>query len=306
MEMNQVRYFLAIARELNFTRAAASCNVSQPSLTRAIKMLEMEFGGPLFHRDRRQTHLSELGRMVLPHLQQVYEEAALAKRRAHDAGKLTRAPLKLGLMCTIAPGTFVELIRSVRIRHPGIELLITDADAVTLLRGLETGELDVALCCEPDGEALERLHRIELFRERFVIAISVDHPLAGLEKVRVCDLNGQHYLDRINCEYAGHATRVFEEQGVSDRTVYKSDREDWILAIAAAGIGYAFMPEHCAQHPEIVIRPLVEPEIWREVSLVTVRDRPHSAAVGAFLGEVMRARKQGLFTTSPRLARARK
>ncbi|MBZ9734380.1 LysR family transcriptional regulator [Mesorhizobium sp. CA18] len=64
MEISQVRYFLAVAKELNFTRAAEQCNVTQPALSRAIKLLEDEFGGPLFHRERRFTHLTELGRMV--------------------------------------------------------------------------------------------------------------------------------------------------------------------------------------------------------------------------------------------------
>ena len=66
MEMQQVRYFLAVAEELNFTKAAEKCNVAQPSLTRAVKLLEGELGGPLFHRERANTHLSELGRMVQP------------------------------------------------------------------------------------------------------------------------------------------------------------------------------------------------------------------------------------------------
>src|SRR5262249_49974825 len=69
MEMHQVRYFLAVAQELNFSRAAEKCNVSQPSLSRAIQQLEGEFGGPLFHRERHLTHLTDLGEMVRPHLE---------------------------------------------------------------------------------------------------------------------------------------------------------------------------------------------------------------------------------------------
>src|SRR3954468_23777946 len=82
MEMHQVRYFLAVADELNFTRAAERCHVAQPSLTRAIKLLEEELGGPLFHRERANTHLSELGQMVKPYLEQVYGQAQEAKRQA--------------------------------------------------------------------------------------------------------------------------------------------------------------------------------------------------------------------------------
>ncbi|MGY9105521.1 MAG: LysR family transcriptional regulator, partial [Alphaproteobacteria bacterium] len=71
MEMQQVRYFLALAQELNFTRAAEACNVTQPALTRAIKGLEDELGGPLFHRERANTHLSELGLIMRPHIEAI-------------------------------------------------------------------------------------------------------------------------------------------------------------------------------------------------------------------------------------------
>lgn len=131
----------------------------------------------------------------------------------------------------------------------------------------------------------ERLHRIPLFREQFVVVVSPEHRLATANAIRVCDLDQEHYLERINCEYAQFAERIFTERGVSDRTVYRSDRDDWILAMAAAGLGYAFMPQHCASHPDVVVRPLIEPEIWREISLITVRGRPHSAAVGALVSE---------------------
>ena len=75
MEMHQVRYFLAVAQELNFSRAAEKCNVTQPSLSRAIQQLEGELGGPLFHRERHLTHLTDLGQMVRPHLETVYNAA---------------------------------------------------------------------------------------------------------------------------------------------------------------------------------------------------------------------------------------
>ena len=103
MEMHQVRYFLALCEDLNFTHAAERCHVAQPSLTRAIQQLEHEFGGPLFHRERGRTHLSELGRIVRPHLEQVYREMQEAKQRAGDFAKLKHTPLKSGIMCTTAP-----------------------------------------------------------------------------------------------------------------------------------------------------------------------------------------------------------
>ena len=95
MEMHQVRYFLALCEDLNFTHPAERCHVAQPSLTRAIRQLEQELGGALFHRERAHTHLSELGQIVRPHLEQVYREMQEAKREAGDFAKLRRTPLKL-------------------------------------------------------------------------------------------------------------------------------------------------------------------------------------------------------------------
>jgi DNA-binding transcriptional LysR family regulator len=103
MEMHQVRYFLAVAQELNFSRAAEKSNVSQPSLSRAIQQLEGELGGPLFHRERHLTHLTDLGQMVRPHLETVYNSAVKAKRLSQDLSQLKRVPLKLGIMSTISP-----------------------------------------------------------------------------------------------------------------------------------------------------------------------------------------------------------
>src|SRR5436309_12589735 len=93
MEMHQIRYFLAVCDELNFTRAAEKCHVAQPSLTRAIKLLEDELGGALFHRERANTHLSELGRMVRPYLEQVHGQAQEAKRQALEFTRLRHTVL---------------------------------------------------------------------------------------------------------------------------------------------------------------------------------------------------------------------
>jgi LysR family transcriptional regulator, hydrogen peroxide-inducible genes activator len=293
MEMQQVRYFLAVCEELNFTRAAEKCHVAQPSLTRAIKLLEDELGGPLFHRERGNTHLSELGNSVRPFLEEVYAQAQQAKDLAAGFAALKKTPLKLGMMCTISPFNLVGLLTSLQLSYPEIELQITDAGATMLHEMLLNGKLEAAIYCLP-GEPDERLHYMPLFREQFVIAVNPGHRLAMNNAIRVRDLNGERYLNRVNCEYASHAGHIFSKQGTRVRLVYRSERDDWILAMVRAGLGFGFLPQHCvADATDIVARPLVEPEIWREVNLVTVRGRPHSPAIGALVREAMRAQWAG-------------
>src|SRR5262249_181865 len=204
MEMHQIRYFLAVADELNFTRAAATCNVSQPSLTRAIKLLEEEMGGPLFHRERANTHLSELGRMVIPHLQHVYEESQAAKRAAQDFTKLKKTSLKVGIMCTIAPTQLIDLVASLPTRYPGIELEICDASARELNERLLDGALEVAIFCLPGDEPDERIHAMPLFREQMMIVVSPNHRLAKNNAIRVKDLDGEKYLNRPTSPFNGY------------------------------------------------------------------------------------------------------
>ena len=293
MEMHQVRYFRALCEELNFSRAAARCNVSQPSLTRAIMNLEQEFGGQLFHRERSKTHLSELGRLVKPYIDQVHEQAAMAKERARDFLGLRRARLKLGIMCTIAPDQLIELISEMRLAHPNIELEIADASARELDERLIMGDLEVAIYCRPESGRDERLHYLPLFREQMVIAVNQAHRLAKANAVAVVDLQGEDYLERINCEFGALGDAVFAERNVDGETVYRSDRDDWVLAMAAVGLGYAFMPRHLVRHPGVIAIPLIEPEFWREVSLVTVRGRRHSPSVGALVQIAMKTKWLG-------------
>src|SRR5215468_1788566 len=122
MEMQQIRYFLALAQTLNFTRAAEECNVTQPALTRAIQALEGELGGELIRRERQQSHLTELGRRMLPLLQQCFEAAVSAKSLAKAVKSSDVAPLAVAISNSInielLVSPFSELFRA----YPGVHL----------------------------------------------------------------------------------------------------------------------------------------------------------------------------------------
>ena len=304
MEMHQVRYFITLCQELNFTRAAEKCHVAQPALTRAIKLLEEEFGGHLFHRERARTHLSELGQAVRPYLEEVQRQSQQAKHLATSFIELKTTPLKLGIMCTIGPDNFVGLLSNLQEQHPGIELQIMDAGASDLQERRLAGELEAAIYCWPD-QIDERMHYLPLFREQFFIVLGRRHRLANTDAVRVGDLNGERYLNRINCEQVNVARDIFARHGTKVERVYRSERDDWILAMVAAGLGFGFMPQYSiTEREDIVVRPLVEPEFWREVSLVTVRGRPHSPAIGALVREAMRTPWLGASAVAVQKSRA--
>lgn len=286
MELYQVKYFLALCETLNFTRAAENCNVSQPSLTRAIQNLENELGGQLFHRERQRTHLTELGRLMQPYLGQMFVQAEAAKARAKDFGKLIDAPLGVGVMCTIGPTKLLGLFSAFQSRHQGVEISLIDARAKVLSEKLMAGELDVAIYGTPEGVE-EAFHGLELFTERFVIGFGPGHPFEVQPTVRLQDLHRQRYLSRANCEFGEYMRAIVQARGIEPQRPYRSERDDWIQVMACAGLGFTFIPEFAVTVSGLLTRPLVDPEVWRTIHLVTVRGRPHSSAVGAFVRTAM-------------------
>jgi LysR family hydrogen peroxide-inducible transcriptional activator len=282
MEMHQIRYFLAVCDTLNFTRAAEQCNVTQPALTRAIQKLEEEFGALLFRRERHLTHLTDLGRLIRPQLEQVWRQTEAAKTTAKSFLKLESTPLNLGVMCTIGPMRGISFVTDFWRSNQGIEITLREGVPQALGELLREGELDVAVMAqwEPFDE---RFNVQPLYQERFIVAFPPGHRFASLNGVPISQVDGESYLLRINCEYKDFLRTKREEAGVELRHVYRSEREDWIQTMVMAGIGIAFMPEYSVMLPGLQTRPLIEPEVVREVSLVTVAGRRFSPAVAAFV-----------------------
>jgi LysR family hydrogen peroxide-inducible transcriptional activator len=149
------------------------------------------------------------------------------------------------------------------------------------------GDFELVIYALPGEDPDGRTHLMPLFRERMVMAVGSEHRLANRSSVPVKDMKGENYIHRNNCEFAGYADAILAEQGVTCSPAYWSDRDDWTLAMVAAGLGFGFLPEHSARHPGVVALPIVEPEFWRQVNLVSIGGRRHSPAVGAIVRECM-------------------
>ncbi|MGH6933579.1 MAG: LysR family transcriptional regulator [Dongiaceae bacterium] len=292
MEIHQVRYFLALCETMNFTRAAEQCHVAQPSLTRAIKALEDELGGPLFNRERNRSHLTELGKTMRPYLEQAWRAMNDAKGKALDFVRLKQAPLNVGIMCTIGPLNMLDLIAEFRQRYPGIDLVLRDATGRQLHALLLNGDLDVAIYGLSSLDD-ERVHAHPLYSEKFAVAIPPGHRFDGMTAVPLKEVDGEPYLTRLNCELLGVFDETLTERGLRIKLQYSTDREDWIQCMVQAGLGIAFIPEFMALLSGLTTRPLIEPEFERSINLVTVRGRPHTPAVGAFVRTVLRHRWAG-------------
>jgi DNA-binding transcriptional LysR family regulator len=285
--MTEIKYFLAVCEALNVHRAAEHCHVTQPALTRAVQKLEAELGGQLFCRDKGRVELTEFGRLMLPQLREVLERRDHARTIARSFLKLEAAPLTLGVMCTIGPVLFVAFLNAFREHHPGVEVTVVENVPARLSELLLNGSLDVALMAQPESFD-PRLKVVPLYRERFGLAFPAGHPFEQRNTLHVSDVRDQTYLSRVNCEYRDYLIELCGEFGVGFHRGFKSEREDWIMTMVAAGMGICFLPEYSAVHPGIRHRLVANPDVVRTVSVVSTAGRTLPPAALAFIDQTSR------------------
>lgn len=281
MEMHQIRYFLAAARSLSFTRAAQECHVSQPALTLAIKKLEERLGSALFHREGRGLALTEFGRQMQPHLSEIAARAELAQTVAQNFRLLAQVPIRLGVMATIGPARLARFLAAFEHAVPGAELAVREGLLKDVVAWLAADEIDFAILNPLEGLG-EGFRADPLYRERYLVLLPPDHPLRERNAISLGDLSGEPYVDRLSCEMREMVTRVCADRGVKLYARFRSEREDWIQAMVMANLGFAFMPEYSVTHPDTVRRPLIDPMVERTIHLVSVPGRKHAPAVAAF------------------------
>jgi LysR family hydrogen peroxide-inducible transcriptional activator len=258
VDTHHIRYFLAVCETLNFTRAAEKCNVTQPALSRAIQQLEDEVGAPLFRRERNLTHLTDLALLLRPRLQQVADGLGDARRQAQRFLTMDEANVTLGIMCTVGPRRFTGLLANFQATEPAISLQLVEGVPAMLTERLQQGEIDVAIMASPDGFP-ETLESALLYREQFMIAFPAGHHFSSLSEIPMAAIDGENYLDRVNCEHTHRIDTLMQECGCSVKVVHQSEREDWIQNMVAGGLGICFLPEFNAVVPGVQTRPVIEP-----------------------------------------------
>lgn len=281
MEMHQVRYFLAVCESGNFTRAAEHCHVSQPALTNAIKKLEEELGGLLFHRERTRILLTRLGELVKPRFAQMQQQAESALKDADSHLRYRKVPLNVGVMVTIGPEVLAPLLADFRRANAEVEVAVREGSPETLIQGLDAGELDLALL-NLVGEHDARLRLEALYEERYMVLLPPGHRWAGREEIALAELADEPYVDRLACEMRDLVMATCAERSIELYAAYRSDREDWIQGMVKAGLGFAFMPEHSISLRGIPALHLVDPTVARTVSLLSLAGRRLSPAAEAF------------------------
>ena len=201
MEMHQVRYFLAVTRLLNFTRAADECNVTQPSLTRAIKQLEAELGGDLFRRERPAAQLTELGQRMLPLLQQCYDAASGARMLASSFKSGEIGALRIALSHSVDLSVLIPHLEQIKRQFNRLEFRFLRGTSHEVGEYLKKGEAELGIAAEL-GTEWDRLDIWPLFTEEFYLLVNRQHPLANRRTIGFDDLRSEQWLSRSYCEHS--------------------------------------------------------------------------------------------------------
>ena len=277
MELRQIRYFLALSETLNFTRAAERCNVTQPTLTLAIKKLEEELGGSLIHRERNRTHLTQLGQMVLPFLEQVYESSDAARAIASDLSKGTRVPLSLGVSDAVDKSRLLTPIREVRTVADGLELHVEGGSDMDLIMRLLDGNLNLAIV-DASVATEPRLRCHTLYTEEMVLVMPETDPLASERALSLDSILDRHWVGLVDSivheDFAMAAIAAHCDWSIRHRATRPTEAQVLVLS----DLGLTLGGDHEPLLPGLTFCPLAEPLLTRTMVVAEVRGRQASSA----------------------------
>lgn len=287
MEMHQVRYFLAVARTQNFTRAADECNVTQPSLTRAIKQLEYELGGDLFLRERPASQLTELGQRMRPFLQQCYNAATEARSVATSFKAGEVGALKLAISRTIDLTLLLPFLNELSRVFKGIEFKFLRGSAEDVIAFMRKGDAELGLAATRSDD-WDRLDTWPLFDEQFDLAVASSHPLAGQAKVQLAELKGERFLRRSYCEHAEQIGLSLKECAADTGGYHEISSERDLMKLTESGVGISILPKSTATGADAARVPIGDLALSRTIFLYGIAGRQRSA-IASTMAKLLRA-----------------
>jgi len=291
MEFHQLRYFVAVAEEGSFSRAAAKVRVAQPSLSQQIRKLEAEVGQPLFDRLPRSVVLTEAGRCLIDYARQILASIGDARRCVDEFKDEVAGRLAVGAIPTIAPYVLPELIGKFQKHYPEVTLEIVEDVTDGITRRVEAGELDVALAstCQQSPT----LRRESLGSEPLLALVPKRHPLAKKALVAMDDLKSQRFLllHEMHC-LSQQVNHLLAARRLRPEIALAGSQLGTIANMVAAAIGVSIVPQMMVKHqatPGCVSLPFAPPVPERELNLLYNPLRFQNKAAAAFRREAAAA-----------------
>ncbi|HEX7115602.1 MAG TPA: LysR substrate-binding domain-containing protein [Steroidobacter sp.] len=285
MNLRDLKYFVALAEERHFGKAAERSYVSQPTLSAQIRKLESYLGVQLIERQPRQVSLTETGARILPIARRIIEDSEQIVSIARNEHDPLSGKLKVGLIPTIGPYLLPLVTRKLRRQLPALKLMLYEYRTQPLLDKLRAGDLDLAILALP--VPLDGLEARELYRENFQLAVPGDHPLGKKPSVRLDDLKGETLLllEDGHC-LRDQALEVCSRIDVKETEDYRATSLETLRQMVAAGLGITLLPELATRGPfgsgqGLTVKAFSRPVPSRSVGAVWRKSSARVAAISA-------------------------
>jgi LysR family hydrogen peroxide-inducible transcriptional activator len=284
MELQQLRYFVAVAQLANFTRAAQKCFVAQPSLSQQIIKLEREFGGPLFDRTSRKVRLTDRGRVLFDRAIEILAAVDGTKRAMTedaDAGQIT-----VGAIPTIAPYLLPPLLKRFLRDHPKTEVTVSENLTEYTIQACLEGDVDVGVLALPVAE--EQLAVEPLLTEELLLATTVGHPLVAKRTVTMQDVSKERFVLLSETHCLGQQVLSFcKDQSCHPAVSCRSAQLLTVQELVALGHGVSLIPQMAVsadRSQQTKYRSLSGEKPTRTIAMIWRKNRYHSPAVERFIG----------------------
>jgi len=246
MELRHLRYFVAVAEELNFRKAAQRLHISRPALSKQIKDLENEISVKLLLRDAKSVKLTKAGEIFLSDSLGLLENVARAVNRAKEAEAGHRGELRIGSAGIISADFLPRTLRTFRTKYPDVEVTFSDMFPAEQLEALAAGKIDIAFAYGDGGNGLEPLNSRCVVHSLYGLAVSRQHPLASRRSVRLWEITPRNFLSVGVGGRSGHGmaiSRIFAEEGLPPISHRPINGFDSLITLLAADQGISLLPE---------------------------------------------------------------
>lgn len=285
IELRHLRYFMTVAEELHFGRAASRLHMAQPPLSQQIRQLEEKLGFQLFHRTKRSVQLTEAGAVFLAECQRIMQQLDQAVQLGQQVSRGERGQLVIGFVSSAAYSVLPTLLRRFRTAAPEVSLELHELTTDQQIQWLRDRRMDVGLVRPPIDEPDFCL--MPLFEEPLVVALPQQHPLAQQPQVSLKDLAGKPFILFPRLLAPGLYDQIIslcQQGGFSPTIVQEAIQMQTIISLVAAEIGVAIVPLSLQnlQRTGVVYRELQEPTPKAAIALLTRQSDP-SPTVQQFL-----------------------
>jgi DNA-binding transcriptional LysR family regulator len=246
MELRHLRYFVAVADELNFRRAAERLHVTRPALSKQIKDLETQMGVRLLDRDTVRASLTDAGSVFLAEARAILADVERAVGLAREAQDGRRGQLRIGSVGQIASGFLPEVLKAFRDEFPGVEISFVEMTPVEQLAGLAKGEIHIGFAYGRGADQVPGISSLLLVTSVFGVSVSKLHPLASRPSIRLAEVRNGTFLslgDESTSSHRRDICRIFEEEGVKPRAVRQIHGFESLLTMISADQGISMLPE---------------------------------------------------------------